>query len=767
MRLYVCLAITEKNTMKHYTFSNYLVTEENRAAFDAARAIADLKPAANPPVLLLGDDGSGKTHLLYAIVNRLRASSSNTGLAYLTPTDFPDSVRQLIDDPSRVERANSAVLLVDQLDAIDRLDSTTSLAEELDAVVRIFMDNNHFVVFASNTHPNRLRELPEGLKQVLEQGTIISLPPHGAEAQARLIEEKIRREQESESASLRAEIATLKADLARKNETPAPAAEDSPEIAQRLEVAKAFSESLQQDLDKARAEIAALRAAAAATTEHDAGDIVSELDSLRSQAAEASRENQHLHEERERVQAEWRRATDRASELDHEVATLREQLQNAWKHEDESKQLRDALEQAREHITRLENEIETRVEEMETRTAVIESEKAEIIADRDRISEELNETRARHDAAAQEATSLLQRAEGLVELVEANRARFRQVEETQRQQIEELEQLIAERAANSVPREELESAQAERDEARAALESLRGEHTSALAELNAKLEATAEERDNAAVELTALNNANESLVSKHEQLTNDYNAIESELNDAKQNIARLEADLTYANENTASIESELTAANERYAKLEAESAGNLAAANARIGDLESRLITAEETVDSLRQAATSVSNELTNFSEEMRAGADELAAMANRADPDSYELKQQDLEEVGDTFDTAEEAEPHDAPEENIDVISSLDTPNPNPRTAPESLTEFPEGESEPQDTPEEDTHANAGGNGTASNGSTINLTGQELPAWDGPDDASAGDTVDESATNDDADDVAMPIIDLDEDPLA
>ena len=57
------------------------------------------------PVLLLGDDGCGKTHLLYSVVNQIRSGSARTGLAYVTAREFPDKVRGLIKDPTPVQRA--------------------------------------------------------------------------------------------------------------------------------------------------------------------------------------------------------------------------------------------------------------------------------------------------------------------------------------------------------------------------------------------------------------------------------------------------------------------------------------------------------------------------------------------------------------------------------------------------------------------------------------------------------------------------------------
>lgn len=651
--------------MKHYTFSNFLVTDENRRAFDVARAIAELKAGQQMPVLLLGDDGSGKTHLLYAIVNHLRASSANAGLAYLTPTDFPEPVRQLIDDPTRVERASNAVLLVDQLDAIDGLDSNSTVAEELEAVVRIFLDNGHYVVLASNAHPDRIRQLPDGLGELLSGGTSITLPPHGAEAQARLIEEKIRQEQSGALEAQRAEIEALKQQVAEAASTRPAGDED---LQRRFEVAQAFGESIQRDLASAKAEIASLRSAVVAPAPaSDTSDVIAELATLREQAAEAQRENENLREERARVQDDWNKTQARASELDQEVKTLREQLQTAWHAEGAARDTKEELSAAQERIAELESLLSTNAGEAENRIAEAVEQAAAARIERDQLRAELEETRARHDAAAQEASGLLQRAEGLVELVEANRARFRQVEETQREQIDTLEKLIAERATHSVHRDIFNRAQEETREARDALERAesllatrqsevdeanatiaalsaeldaeRQAHQKALSDKIQALEATAEDRDRIMVELTTITSAHTALEGTIAQLTSERDGARSEL----------------------------VAARTQQESAQAEAAGLLAASNARAGDLEDRLQASEDALGMLRAVIQGFASDLASFAGEMRNGAQELDDMAGRLN--QHEVIEEPNAEVPMA---SEEASLPEAPHVDDPIVSSV-----------------------------------------------------------------------------------------------
>jgi chromosomal replication initiation ATPase DnaA len=127
-------------------------------------------------------------------VNRIRAGTTKTGLAYVTAIDFPDQVRHLIDDPSPVQRAQTAVLLVDQLDRFK------DLIDELEAVVRIFLDHKHYVVLASKVHPGRLPHLSQGFRDLIDAGQVVQIVPRGAESQIETIRRQVRDETDAQLA---------------------------------------------------------------------------------------------------------------------------------------------------------------------------------------------------------------------------------------------------------------------------------------------------------------------------------------------------------------------------------------------------------------------------------------------------------------------------------------------------------------------------------------------------------------------------------------
>ncbi|MCH7911062.1 MAG: hypothetical protein IIB38_15795 [Candidatus Hydrogenedentes bacterium] len=191
--------------MKRFGFSAYIVDDANSEALGACRGVARLQTERPQPIILVGDHGCGKTHLLHSIVNDVRASSSHTGIAYVSPCNLPDEVRKLVDDPTPVDLAQKAILLVDDLDRFD--DDLRVLGD----VVRIFLENDHYVVFASRIHPNRLNAVPPELRAALEKARVVEIAAGDTQRQVNLIERRIRQESEETIARQNREIEDLKA----------------------------------------------------------------------------------------------------------------------------------------------------------------------------------------------------------------------------------------------------------------------------------------------------------------------------------------------------------------------------------------------------------------------------------------------------------------------------------------------------------------------------------------------------------------------------
>lgn len=155
--------------MKDFRFDTFQINLANRAALEVCRDIAALEYAGPRPVVLLGAQGAGKSHLLWAIVNQVRASKVQTGLALVLAQEFPEKVRDLVRDPAPIQRGRSAILLVDELERFEEN------ALELEAVVRLFVENNHQVVLASSVDPDRLGAFSAAFRVLLNEGRLVEM----------------------------------------------------------------------------------------------------------------------------------------------------------------------------------------------------------------------------------------------------------------------------------------------------------------------------------------------------------------------------------------------------------------------------------------------------------------------------------------------------------------------------------------------------------------------------------------------------------------
>ena len=79
-----------------FTFDTFVVGPSNTMAHAAAQAVADAPGQHYNPLLIYGDSGLGKTHLLYAIAHVIRSRDRSARLVYIKGDDFINEFIELI-----------------------------------------------------------------------------------------------------------------------------------------------------------------------------------------------------------------------------------------------------------------------------------------------------------------------------------------------------------------------------------------------------------------------------------------------------------------------------------------------------------------------------------------------------------------------------------------------------------------------------------------------------------------------------------------------
>ena len=77
---------------EEFTFENFITGQSNKFAQAAAQAVAMNPATAYNPLFIYGNSGLGKTHLLFAIKNRILQNNPNATIQYVKGDDFTNEM---------------------------------------------------------------------------------------------------------------------------------------------------------------------------------------------------------------------------------------------------------------------------------------------------------------------------------------------------------------------------------------------------------------------------------------------------------------------------------------------------------------------------------------------------------------------------------------------------------------------------------------------------------------------------------------------------
>ena len=181
----------DDNLNPRYTFDNFVVGPFNELAYAAAQAIVKKPGIVYNPLFIYGDTGRGKTHLIQAVGNYLKAAHSSKRVYYVTSEKFAiDYVNALQNNKpnSFKEKYRSYDVLI--MDDIQFLADKNKSQEELFHLFNTLYDNNKQIVFSSDKHVNYIPNLEERLKSRFSAGMIVDIPAPDKESRLAIIKTK-------------------------------------------------------------------------------------------------------------------------------------------------------------------------------------------------------------------------------------------------------------------------------------------------------------------------------------------------------------------------------------------------------------------------------------------------------------------------------------------------------------------------------------------------------------------------------------------------
>lgn len=176
----------EKNT-----FETFVVGSSNKFAHAAAQAVAATPGAAYNPLFIYGNSGLGKTHLLCAISNEIKAKNPGADIIFTRGEDFVSLIVDGIKEKTMKEihnkYRNCDVLIVDDIQFIAGKESTQ---EEFFHTFNALTQDGKQIVLASDRAPKDIEILDERLRNRFEWGLIADIQPPDIETRMAIIQRK-------------------------------------------------------------------------------------------------------------------------------------------------------------------------------------------------------------------------------------------------------------------------------------------------------------------------------------------------------------------------------------------------------------------------------------------------------------------------------------------------------------------------------------------------------------------------------------------------
>ena len=179
------------NLNPKYTFSTFVVGNNNRFAHAAALAVAEAPASSYNPLFIYGGVGLGKTHLMHAIGNEILRNNKNSKILYVTSEAFTNELINAIKDNTNDQFRNKYrgidILIIDDIQFIA---GKERIQEEFFHTFNTLYESGKQVILSSDKPPKDIPLLEDRLKSRFEWGIIADISNPDYETRLAILRKK-------------------------------------------------------------------------------------------------------------------------------------------------------------------------------------------------------------------------------------------------------------------------------------------------------------------------------------------------------------------------------------------------------------------------------------------------------------------------------------------------------------------------------------------------------------------------------------------------
>ena len=173
------------------TFNNFIVGPSNKFAYTASLRVAENPGSVFNPLFIYGKSGLGKTHLLNAIIEKIKINNPDAKIVYTTSENLTNDLFFALQTKTTYDFHNKYrtcdILLVDDIQFIA---GKTQTEEEVFHTFETLIKAGKQIVLTSDKPPREIPKIEDRLKTRFESGLLCDIQPPDFETRVAIIKDK-------------------------------------------------------------------------------------------------------------------------------------------------------------------------------------------------------------------------------------------------------------------------------------------------------------------------------------------------------------------------------------------------------------------------------------------------------------------------------------------------------------------------------------------------------------------------------------------------